>query len=86
MLLLFRRDHYFQNAYNHFNVRIACVAMSVRVIPLRIVPNLIHFMPLVSLNTLWKHEKTKGFLMFSGGIERDQWHEMDWFNEFMQIN
>ena len=39
MLLLFRRDHYFQNAYNHFNVRIACVAMSVRVIPLRIVPN-----------------------------------------------
>ena len=42
-------------------------------------------MPLVSLNTLWKHEKTKGFL-FSGGIERDQWHEMDWLNEFMQIN
>ena len=21
-------------------------------------------------------QKTKGFLMFSGGIEKDQWHEM----------
>ena len=24
----------------------------------------------------WKHEKTRGFLTFSGGIKRDQWHEM----------
>ena len=23
-----------------------------------------------------KHRKTRGFLMFSGGIERDHWHEM----------
>ena len=23
-----------------------------------------------------KHQKTRGFLMFSGGIERDQWHGM----------
>ena len=23
-----------------------------------------------------KHQKTSGFLMFSGGIEKDQWHEM----------
>ena len=26
--------------------------------------------------TPWKHLKTFGFLLFSGGIERDQWHEM----------
>ena len=24
----------------------------------------------------WKQQKTRGFLMFSGGIERDQWHEI----------
>ena len=23
-----------------------------------------------------KHQQTKGFLMFSEGIERDQWHQM----------
>ena len=23
-------------------------------------------------------QKTRGFLMFSGGIKRDQWHEMGW--------
>ena len=38
---------------------------------------LTHFMPLISFHTPWKHQKTRGFLMFSGGIKRDQWHEMD---------
>ena len=38
--------------------------------------SLIHFMPLVSFYTSWKHRKTYGFLMFFGGIERDQWHKM----------
>ena len=37
---------------------------------------LAHFMPLVSFYTPRKRQKTKDFLMFSGGIERDQWHEM----------
>ena len=37
---------------------------------------LTHFMPQVSFYTPWKHQKTKGFLMFPGVIERDQWHEM----------
>ena len=37
---------------------------------------LTHFMPLVSFYTPSKHQKTSGFLTFSGGIERDQWHEM----------
>ena len=26
--------------------------------------------------TPWKHQKTSGFLMFSGVIERDQWYDM----------
>ena len=34
-------------------------------------------MPLVSFDTPRKHNKTKAFLMFSGGIKRDQWHEID---------
>ena len=40
-------------------------------------------MPLISFDNPWKHQdtpckhqKTRGFLMFSGGIKRDQWHEM----------
>ena len=36
----------------------------------------IHFIPLVSFHTPWKHQKTRGFFMFSGGIEWDQWHEI----------
>ena len=34
--------------------------------------SLTHFMRLVSFYTPWKHQKTKGFLMFSGGLERDR--------------
>ena len=37
---------------------------------------LTHFMPLISFDTPWKYQKTKGFMMFSGGIKRDPWHEM----------
>ena len=37
---------------------------------------LAHFMPLVSFDTPWKYQKPFGFLILSGGIERDQWHEM----------
>ena len=40
---------------------------------------LTHFKSLVSFYIPWKHQKTFGFLMFSGGLERDQWHEMDYF-------
>ena len=36
---------------------------------------LAHFMPLVSFYTPWKYQKTSSFLIFSGGIERDQWHK-----------
>ena len=36
---------------------------------------LTHFMPVVSFYTPWKHQETWDFLIFSGEIERDQWHE-----------
>ena len=35
-------------------------------------------MPLISFCTLWQQHKTGGFLLLSGGIERDQWREMCW--------
>ena len=33
-------------------------------------------MPQFFFYTPWKHQKASGFLMFSRGIERDQWHEI----------
>ena len=40
---------------------------------------LTHFMPLISFDTSWKHQKTRGFLMFSGvSIEISG---MKWVNE-----
>ena len=35
-----------------------------------------HFMPLLSFYTPRKYQKTRGFLMLSESIERDQWYEM----------
>ena len=35
-----------------------------------------HVMPMISYYTPWKHQKTRAFLMFSGGKERKQWHKM----------
>ena len=32
-----------------------------------------HLTPLASFYTSWKNQKIFGFLIFSGGIERDQW-------------
>ena len=26
----------------------------------------------------WKHQNTRGFLMFSGSIKREQWHEISY--------
>lgn len=34
-----------------------------------------HLMPLASFYTPWKHYKTNDF-MFSGGIEKNSWHEI----------
>ena len=43
-------------------------------------------MPMISFDTPWKHKKTCGFLMFSGGIKRDRWHEMGWENNSFNIS
>ena len=37
---------------------------------------LIHFMYQISYYTLWKHQKSWDFLMFSMGIQKDRWHQM----------
>ena len=37
---------------------------------------LTHFIPLLFYYITWKYCYPKGFLMFSGGKERDQWYEM----------
>ena len=36
-----------------------------------------HFTPIFRFYTPWKSKKTWGFLLFSRGIEREYWHEMD---------
>lgn len=37
---------------------------------------LAYFVTLVSFFTTRKYQKTSGFLIVSGDVERDQWHEM----------
>ena len=37
---------------------------------------LTHFTSLVSFYTPWKYQTTRSFLIFSGGMERSQWHEI----------
>ena len=37
---------------------------------------LIHFWPMFQFYTRWKHQKTKGFLVFSGGIKWEHWPEV----------
>ena len=37
---------------------------------------LIHFMPPVSFHIPWKHQRMRGCVTSTGGIERGQWHEM----------
>ena len=37
-----------------------------------------HFRSMLYFYTPWNHQKTFGFLMFSRGIEREQWDEMGW--------
>ena len=35
-----------------------------------------HFNPMFHFYIPWKHQKTRGFLLFSGSIEMDQWANM----------
>ena len=43
---------------------------------------LTHFITLAYFYTHWKHQKTSGFMMFSGSIGKSQWHEMGYFTVF----
>ena len=45
---------------------------------------LTHSIPLVSFYTPWKNQKIPGFLMFSGGLEREQWYEMSWKDSILK--
>ena len=49
-----------------------------------IAPSLTYLMPMVSSYTPWK-QKNGEFLMFSGGIKRDQWHEVRECNVDIQM-
>ena len=46
------------------------------------------FMTLAFFYTQWKHQKTRGFLIFYRSIKRDQWHEMglSYHTETNQLN
>ena len=37
---------------------------------------LTHFLPMYPIYTPWKHQKTKGFLVFWGDIKWEHWPEM----------
>ena len=37
---------------------------------------LTHFIPLISFDTPWKYQKTRGFSDVLGGSKRDQWYEV----------
>ena len=45
--------------------------------------SLAHFMSLTPFSTSWQQQKKSGFLMFSGGIERGQWHEMSFVYNYV---
>ena len=38
---------------------------------------LTYFSQVLQFYTSWKHQKTKGFLTFSGGVEMEYWAKMD---------
>ena len=46
---------------------------------------LIYLMSFVSFCNLWKHPKTKGFMMLLEGAERDQWHELGWYIDILLV-
>ena len=35
-----------------------------------------NFLPMFSVDTTWEHQKTKGFLLFSGGLKWEHWPEI----------
>ena len=41
--------------------------------------SLTYYSPMLFIYTPWKHQKTRDFLISSGGMERDHWH---WMGKF----
>ena len=58
-------------------LKLAWVSYAIRIDTWSKYLTLTRFLPLASFYTPWKHKKNSSFLMFSGGMEREQWHEMD---------
>ena len=70
-LLIYKIGHYLQaniNINNIYNININTVYIKIRINS---------FQATGLSHTPWKHEKTYDFPMFSGGIGRGQWNEMD---------
>ena len=55
-------------------VLIHCMQKNLLILSWYLIISLTHYMPLVSSHIPWKYQKTKCFLMFSGGIESAQWN------------
>ena len=49
---------------------------------------LTHLMPVFYFYALWKHQKSRGFLMLSKDIEIEHWSEIDliWWMQFLMIS
>ena len=47
---------------------------------------LTHFRQIFPFYTPWKHQKTKGYLMFSGGIKWEVWPEMGLYMKIIFIS
>ena len=59
---------------SNFIVRIFVETNFINLLQLRF--PLTRLMPVVLFYTPWNHQKTRVFLMFSGIMEKDQWHQM----------
>ena len=57
-------------------ILVECFKISINHLSLQII--LTNFTPLVSFYNPRKHKKNRSFLMFSRGVERNQWREMGW--------
>ena len=62
--------NFFVTNPENFRSEVFCLPLNDLITFLEILFN--HFMPLVSFYIPLKHQRNTGFLMFSGGIEKDQ--------------
>ena len=72
-LLFFVFPEIFDNWYCNFKIQFSAIA---KTIITKVLLLLTHFQPMFHFFTSWKHQKTSGFLTFSGGFEIQHWLEM----------